>query len=311
MKHPPYHLRPNKAVDRLLLLEAIRLLERVEDLSEYTYYGFGGPYLEEFRLLYEFCPQVKMVSIEADNETYKRQEFHLPCGSLKLMKADFRSFLSQYDPDDQKSVFWLDYTGLEFSAFDDFMLLIGRVASNSVVKISLRAEPTDYIERSEEFRAKFDAVMPDSSADPPRRFKDFTVLVQSMVRVAAQRVLPSGMEHTFQPISSFYYSDGTGMLTVTGIVCRHEETKRFRNIFRKWPFANLNWRSPKRIDVPILSTKERLYLAKLLPCDRDAGNRLMKALGYLVDANRSSSVAKMRQYADFHRYFPYFVRAIP
>ena len=64
MKQPPYHLRPNKAVDRLALVEAIKRLGRMGDLSEYTYYGLGGPYLEDFRLLYELCPEIKMVSIE-------------------------------------------------------------------------------------------------------------------------------------------------------------------------------------------------------------------------------------------------------
>lgn len=312
MRHPPYHLRPNKAVDRFLFIEVMKILQqKFADLSEYTYYGFGGPYLEEFRLLYENCPRIRMFSIEKDNETYKRQGFHLPCGSLTLLKEHFTSFLAQYDPKDEKSVFWLDYTGLEYDAFENFMVLVRKVAPNSIIKVTLRAEPQDYIDKGDEFRAKFELVMPGPLEDPPIRFNHFATLVQNMVRVAAQRSLPSGMPHIFQPISSFYYSDGNGMATVTGIVCLRTDAAAFRNLYRTWPYANLQWRTPKRIDVPILSTKERLHLAKHLPCVGTARRKFVNVLGYLIDKDRPSSEVKMKQYADFHRYFPYFVRAVP
>ena len=88
MKHPAYHLRPNKAAERFAFIEAIRRLERLSEsgLADYTYHGLGGPYLEDFRLLYEFCPDIDMVSIESNDETYKRQRFHRPSSKVKLGK---------------------------------------------------------------------------------------------------------------------------------------------------------------------------------------------------------------------------------
>jgi hypothetical protein len=311
MKHPPYHLRPNKAVDRFMLIEAIRKLELIGDLSEYTYYGFGGPYLEEFRLLYEFCPEIGMVSIEEDGDTLKRQKFHLPCGTLRLERAQFKSFLAQYDSKDEKSIFWLDYTRLDFGAFEDFQVLLEKVAANSVIKVTLRADPGDYIDKADDFRAQFGALMQDPSADPPRDSEQFADFVQDMLQVAAQQVLPAAVEMTFQPLTSFCYADGVSMFTLTGIVCQRAEQKAIRSHFKSWPFASLNWGRPKRIDVPFLSTKERLHLQKHLPCERNTGQRLLKVLGYAIDANNRKSAVKLKQYADFHRYFPYFVKAIP
>jgi hypothetical protein len=313
MRHPPYHLRPNKAVDRLALVEAVRRLEKLDDLVNYTYYGFGGPYLEDFRLLYDLCPGVAMVSIERDEETYKRQEFHRPCGSdtLRLETMEFGSFLAQYEAQDRKSIFWLDYTGLEYCQFEDFMTLLGKVAAGSMVKITLRAEPQDYIDRSEEFRRRFEAVMPDPSADPPVRFRDFATLLQGMLQVAAQNALPGAFPLMFQPVSSFCYSDGTGILTLTGLVCRRDEEARVRKAFQGWQFANLNWTRPRRVDVPVLSTKERLHLQSRLPCSRGAGRTLRQALGYLIDDDQRSTESKLKQYAEFHRYSPYFIRAVP
>ena len=319
MKHPPYHLRPNKAVDRLSLVEAIRRLERLTSLAECTYYGLGGPYLEDFRLIYELCPEVKMVSIEENEDTYRRQEFHLPCGTLRLEKAQFKTFLARYEPNDEKCIFWLDYADLDYGKFEDFMVLLGKVPENSMVKITLRAEPSDFLDKqsevpgsgAERFRRQFGAVMPDSAAAPPRCFRDFACLLQDMVQVAAQKTLPSAVHLMFQPVSSFYYSDGTGMFTLTGVVCRRDAVAETKKAFQDLHFSNLTWGKPKLIDVPVLSTKERLHLQKLLPCRSGAGRTLRQALGYLVDEDTARTEAKLKQYADFHRYYPYFMKAVP
>jgi hypothetical protein len=312
VRHPAYQLRPNKAVDRLTLVDAIRRLSKLTDLSEYTYFGLGGPYLEDFRLLYEFHPEMRMVSIEEDPETYKRQRFHRPCGvpNLVLKRTDSRSFLAHYEAGNQKSIFWLDYTGLEYPHFEEFAMLLGKVASKSMVKITLRAEPKDYLRKGNEFREKFGALMPNRSYDPPRVAAGFAQLVQQMVRITSEDALPSAMPLMFIPVSSFYYSDGTGMFTLTGLVWPRSEEWALRNCFRDWEFANLHWARPRRIDVPMLSTKERLHLQHRLPRS-NAGRSLRRALGYLIDEDVRSTEFKLGQYAQFHRHFPYFMKAIP
>ena len=119
------------------------------------------------------------------------------------------------------------------------------------------------------------------------------------------------MDIIFQPISSFYYSDGTPMFTLTGVLCHDEDRPGFRELYADWRFRNLDWGHPKKIDIPILSTKERLHLQEYLPCSDDPGNTLVKALGYQVDDSKRKSAEKMAQYEDFHRYYPYFVKAVP
>ena len=146
MSSPPYHLRPNKAADRFAFMEAINRLSRTSDrgLQEYTYHGLGGPYLEDFRLLYEFCPDIKMVSFEIKEEIYNRQRFHRPNINLKLKHENIMSFIDRYNPRDAKSIFWLDYTDLEYGNFLDFMALLGVVTEFSMIKITLRADPRDF-----------------------------------------------------------------------------------------------------------------------------------------------------------------------
>lgn len=321
MKHPPYPLRANKAVDRFMLIEIIKRLEKLCEISDYTYYSLGGPYLEDFRLLYDFCPDVGMVSIEEDAETFKRQIFHLPCASVKLILSNLKSFLADYEAMDRKSIFWLDYTRLTYGAFEDFMVLMGKVADYSVIKITLRAEPSDFWDsdadpakdklKREKFQATFAAVLPKPSTEPPKDFEPLAALLQEMLQIAAQQALSTGMGRALQPLSSFCYADGVGMFTLTGMVVPDGSHAEVRKCFKQWRFRNLNWGKPRKIDVPFLSTKERLRLQEFLPCDRLPGKALLKALGYVVDEGHVKSIAKLSQYAEFHRYYPYLVRAIP
>jgi hypothetical protein len=318
MSHPPYPLRLNKAIDRFILIDEIRKLEKLSgiSLSEYTYYGLGGPHLEEFRILSELLPELAIVSIESDTETFKRQKFHRPCKTLRLEQADMKSFLINYDPKDEKSLFWLDFTKLQLGAFEDFQIALGKVAANSLIKITLPAMPQDYngvdldgYHKAEKFIQEFGAFMPDPTVPPPLFVKDFVKLLQDMVQIAAQKILPANLDTTFQPLTSFHYADGANMFTLTGIVCKRADLKSIRRLFKGWRFANLNWSQPKEIDIPFLSTKERLHLQKYLPVKKNTGRILMKILGYKID--RQKSINMMKQYADFYRYYPYFMKAEP
>ena len=49
-RHPPYHLRPNKAIDRFLLVDLLRHVP-YEERKRYEYIGLGGPFLEDFKIM--------------------------------------------------------------------------------------------------------------------------------------------------------------------------------------------------------------------------------------------------------------------
>ncbi|WP_407928292.1 O-methyltransferase, partial [Collimonas silvisoli] len=48
----PYHLRQNKAVDRQLFVDLLTKLNRYKAIGDYSYVSFGGPYLEDFKLVH-------------------------------------------------------------------------------------------------------------------------------------------------------------------------------------------------------------------------------------------------------------------
>lgn len=322
MSGPPYHLRKNKAADRLTFIDAIGYLQKLNpESTEYTYYGFGGSYLEDMRVIYEFHPEIELVSIEKDPEVFERQDFHRPCNKIRLENVDMGKIIDEAELDDKICIVWLDYTKLEYPFFEQFGLVINQVASGSMVKITLRADPRDYFriyngesngkpkdKKIEKFLKKFENILPDT--DIPWRYGDFAYYVQKMVRITAQRAL-EGTSFTYCPISSFYYSDGTWMLTVTGVVWPTEDKSKVETTFAGWKFPNLSWEEPRWINIPDLSTKERLFLQRFLPCEGDSGAFLREKLGHPIGGDNQTTEEALEQYAIFHRYFPYFLRGTP
>jgi hypothetical protein len=324
VKHPPYHLRPNKAIDRFLLVEILSILGAKD--GRYRYYGLGGPFLEEFRLIGQHFEGLPMTSLEANLQTFRRQTFHRCAKNLTLRNETLQSFLVTY-PGDERAVFWLDYTDLQPAWIQEFQTLLDRVGDDSVVKITLRASlddlPDDLLGRIPEFsadigelcdrylvdfKAKYDAVLPPTITYGQLRRGLFPELLQDVLQIAAQRALPAGCGRTFQILHSCFYSDHTQMYSLTGVVCRDAAARDYRSRFASWRLRNLRWAKPKRIDVPILSVKERIFLERHLPAKSATGKGLRRSLGYNIDDGVPASHRQLQQYATFFRYYPYFAR---
>jgi hypothetical protein len=324
MKHPAYHLRLNKAVDRFLFVETLRILGEKFPHSEYTYYGFGGPFLEDCRLLHEYCPDISLVSIEHDNDTYQRQKFHKFTSTLKLVKKDFKDFLTAFQPT-HKQIFWLDYVDMEPNRFGEFMEVLGKVADRSVVRITFKAQvdgnpfleenPGDEKKRAflERFESRYATLIPYPLEETFfSRPSNLVSLVQQMVRVQAEQALPPNAEGSvFQPLSTSHYTDGTHMLSVTGIVCPQGEVFAIRDMFKDWRFANLDWHQPYEINVPVFSVKERLFIEKHLPLSKIGKKKsLAHAIKYSIVESGENWEDRLGDYAEIHRYCPAFAKIV-
>ena len=326
MKHPPYHLRPNKAVDRFLLLEIIQRLEDRCCLSKHTYFGFGGPFLDDFRLVCERYPLMRCVSIEENVDTYRRQRFHRNTKNLKLVHSDVRSYLRQELPSGVPCIFWLDYTNLEPARLTEFMELLGLVGPPSIVKVTVRAQVDDVTlgaanrlltERNatdyrrdwlDGFQRRYDEFLSREVLPSDLRLPEHATLVQSMFEIAAQKTLPAAAGTVFQLVHSCRYADGPQMLSLTGIVCEGTDRSGLVELFRGWRHANVDWGAPAHIDVPVLSLKERLALERHLPLKTNTGKALQRSIGYTIDQSGASSLRKLQQYAEFHRLYPLYAR---
>ena len=327
MKDQSNLLRPNRAVDRLLLIETIKRLEQFRNINDYTLHAVGGPYLEDFRTFYEHFENLRMISFEENDEICKRQRFHLPYRNLNIYPIDFFDYLNGDDWTDEKGIFWLEFQDLELRNFEYFEMMLKRAATESIVKVTSKADPSDYdackrcigagcscgddITIQREFNTKFGSLMPNSGATPSSRPGRFAELIQRMWKNAAQRAFSSESDMVFQPLSSFYYADNDQMFTLTGVLCSSTVAEVYREKFRNWRFANWDWSEPKKIEMPVLSTKEQLKLEPKLPCHSPVGETLSNELGYLIAPNKSTAVAQLESYAIFNPFYNSVVKRVP
>jgi|GEM_PF-792685 len=342
---PPYHLRHNKAVDRFLLVELLKRLDRVEhDFTENACYcGFGGPYLEDIRLIHENFPKMRLCSVEIDQSVLDRQKFLAPCKGIELIPGDYKSIFDKHsDIFDSNAVVWLDYIGFEPRVIEDFTTTINTFQRTSVLRVTVEADYEKYKRKKykgdsksnpfDKFRENFGDFFPASMDNEPKDDNEFVGLVREILLKAAYQVLPTSSGSAFVPIMSTFYSDSTIMYSLTGIVyvtknplSLAEVRDRVNSSLSQWDFANelkCEDKTPIIIDLPYLTTKERLHLQKFLPCNEkdDPGEILFKELKYAIttkletqtqNENDEQTKNLLRSYAKFYRYYPYVIRGNP
>ncbi len=326
-----YHLRENKAIERNLFIEVLARVARVANVSDYTYIGFGGPFLEDFKALHSTLRISKMISIESDKNVCTRQAFNKPAAFIQLENVASGEFLRTHEFVGGNIV-WLDYTAPKdlYVQLSEFQTLVGKLGRFDVAKITLNANPSAlggqskgvalHEERRQELakrlgdHCKFE--LSDEDVLPKNYPSTLLKAVHSCLGNLAARI----SREYFQPLSAFVYKDGGHqMLTVTGIVLNANDDQDKIDFLEKsridhWPFRNLHWDAPTEISVPALSAKERLALDNALPLDAgvDAGECLSEQLGYCPSdqENIPSTKSLLANYAKFYRAYPMFSRVI-
>lgn len=328
MKHPAYNLKTNKSVDRLLFVDILRKLD--PECKDYTYYSLGGPFLEDLRVMDHFFPEMKLVSLESNEQTYKRQNFNKFSSRIELRHQGISEFIiNEYNPE-SKSVFWLDYTDLKLERLTEFQSLLSKVIINSVVRITLNAAPSidlssiknrvsedifnqiknNYIQELNDRYDKFLDTEIDQSVI--RKGENFATMVQGLVRMAASKELEViGNNTIYLPLQSVYYTDTTRMLSVTGIVCKREDVENIKNKVKNCRFINTDWNKPHELNIPALTLKERLHLEAYLPVKmgEDAGQILYNNLNYKINDTERKTIEQLTHYAECQRDYPTFIRA--
>jgi hypothetical protein len=322
-----YHLRENKAIERGLFIELLARVGRVKNISDYTYIGFGGPFLEDFKALHAALRITKMISIEMDPNVCRRQAFNSPADFIQIKNCKSNDFLTTHEFDNH-SIVWLDYTtprGL-YGQLSEFRHLVSKLGKFDVAKITLNVNPdclggtktpVDRLEKLKNRLGDFGWSNLDVDDVLPKKYPS-TILKSIHSALSSLSTRTSG--DYFQILSAFVYQDGGhAMLTVTGIVldAKNDSDKTAfleKSRIAHWPFKNLDWSMPIVISVPALSTKERITLDTALPIDplSDVGEILVRKLGYCPSEIGEEDGTKqlLANYSLFYRAYPHFSRVV-
>jgi hypothetical protein len=316
----PYQLRPNKAVERLVFLELLSYLEAPLAISSaYDYVGFGGPQMEDFRLMHELFPEMKMRSIEREPAVLKRQKFNGPHTNVACKLQTSGEFVLHVS-DRRRLIVWLDYTdpSERTQQIEEFQSLVRGVRNLSIAKITLNAAPSTLggspgeaglqAKRLAAFLSEFARFFPNGLEEEAVNNDQFPSTLLSVVDYAAREALSGRRDWRFQPLTSATYADGQQMLTVTGIVGPRTEIANVLAVSKlaPWDFSRLTWSDPVRIDVPDLTLKERIVINQNLPRLTSQIPALQKRLGIWVDSTAAKSEARLRNYVLFQRHYPYW-----
>ncbi len=315
----PYHLRLNKAVEREIFLGLLTALSPCLDLREYRYIGMGGPFLEDYRALHARLGIRDMVCVEMDENTHQRQQFNAPVGGIQFELSSIEDYLKKTQVDEKPSIVWLDYTSPDSlrEQMDTFLDLMLAVAPRSIVKLTLNANASsldaqEHLTGDAMFEARLGALqgalgeLLAADAKPEEiSYRGYgRVLVRSLAHALENRLGGTGV--TFLGVGAFRYSDGQPMVTVTGVSLDTDDVESFvdETQITRWPFYQEAWHSLQTIDLPVLSTKERLELQRAMNTGDEPGLEFSLPVGRLLKKPKEM----LESFATYYRMTPSFAK---
>jgi len=328
----PYHQRQNKGVDRLVFIDLLTKINRARPIGDYRYISFGGPYLEDFKLIHSQFGNDDLISIENDPIALGRQSFNRPLNCIQCKGLDSAAFVDNYEAE-KNSIIWLDYADPKKTAeqINEFQALLSKLMSYDILKITLNANPGAlradgmYTNgkretkeecqnmRLEKLKQRLGDHLPPSTTAVDMTKDGLPEVLSRAIEHAANSVMSSRRltKEIFQPLLSFVYSDSDHqMLTITGIILPKGSKGNFlreTNISR-WKLAATKWGEVKRIMVPALTAREKLFIDQCLP--KSSGKQIQGKLKFLFDKQPAISVNIIDSYRMFYRHYPNFQRVL-
>jgi hypothetical protein len=317
----PYNLRQNKAIERGLFVDLLSRIGRCRNISNYTYIGFGGPFMEDFKLLHNEIKISKMISLEVEKNVLARQKFNLPLACIELRNKRSGDFLVSHEFSGSNIV-WFDYAIPKDlpTQLAEVESLVSKLSAGDIVKITLNAnsstlgEPSSNTDDLLEHRAKIAQerlvtyAPPNIDADSVKSNTYPTLLLRAL-----ENSMKAGLSGTsnlvLQPLTAFIYADGQQMLTATAIILKKGHRKDFilKSRLYAWDYQCLDWKKPISISIPDLSLKERFQIESLLP--GATPEDIQAKLGYFI-GNKRDALALMENFVRYYRLSPSYTRVV-
>jgi len=307
----PYRLRPNKAVDRELFLSLLMRLAPKLALEKYHYVGLGGPFLEDFRLIHGRVGIAKMTCIETEEQVHKRQLFNRPIASIECVHKSLEDYLDETNLD-SPAIIWFDYTepkGIT-SQIERFARTIGTVPIGSVLRITLNANPSslgrpdgnlseaELMEwRLQAFQRRLGALFPNGLIADGMKQENFGKSLLHALKLAVEKEVLSFRDRRIVWALATHYADGQAMVTAALVVCQNDD-KTIEEVVKAWEF-HATTDAPHRVDLPALSTLERLTM--------ESSDDAQAKMGFeLPTSNMGENPFDV--FKKFYRIYPHFSR---
>jgi hypothetical protein len=299
-----YSMRPAKNVERKLIVETMRRLERLTPVSAMRYVGMGSLYFADFSLFHRRLGIEEMHSIENATVEGTKERFRANAPYGTQLHFNHTSQALPNLPWDRPALVWLDYDGkLTGEVLTDLEIVVAKCIAPTLIIVSVNVDPglpegrfSQFVENvSEELLP--DNVRTDSDlagwrmADASR-----TVMSVLMNDILSNRNGVLEDQLLAPQIFNLRYRDGAKMLTLGWLVYA-QSLQVDVDACDLWalPFINAGDEGYE-ITVPMLTLRETLLLDAQMPSgtaavpgipksDVEAYMRLYRYLPSFVDAD--------------------------
>jgi hypothetical protein len=307
-----YSLRLAKNVERKLMVECLRGIQRRFDLASYRYVGMGSMWFTDFILFHKAFGLREMFSIENKEDYVPRAKYNAPFSCIRVEKGDTTHVLPDLRLDDgPPSLIWLDYDQDLTSApiFADLPILCESLPSGSVVMITLNAHPNQLsklapggvqIPRTEVLASYLDLSETEIPPEGSTKNGFAPFLSQALFdRIESLTIRNSGGLHQFYPIFNYWYRDNAPMITVGGMIANDVDAALLAACDLPTNVEFARGREQLVISIPNLTTREKFALDRTLPCD-------VAPNASAVDTEFPLSAEEISGYHQFYRFYPLF-----
>ena len=309
-----YSLRPAKAAERQMLVEALARLDPLdpdERLDTSRYVGMGSIYFRDFQLVHRRLGIDDMISIE--NElAEERVRFNLPLSCIRPMMGTVSEALSEIDLEDKRHVLWLDYESrITPDMLADIDVVVSRCRPGSVLIVTVNADRIQGAASRRKWLDQWERTFIEPT--DPRERDEYALLSYRVLKMRIGDALAARNAGVAQPEQrvefrqAFHmvYADGARMLTVGGALIAESDSQRWDECgIESLDFVRANDNpddNPYEIEIPRLTRREVHHLLKAVPQTHgDIGEAAEKAGIPIDDA---------RHFATLYRYAPLFVEA--
>jgi len=315
-----YALRPGKATERKMLIDAFRMLHPFGPLSNYKYIGFGSTSFIDFRLVHKELGVHRLRSIEKNSNFKARFEFNKPFTCLKLSFGNSHDVLPDLDWSNP-TILWLDYeVGLTRNVLADLATFANKAQIGSVLTVTLNVEQLGAARAVEDEEAEEEAkkdeikalqsvvgadhLPQDVAIGDFRKWGKADVYVRLLDMQLAAFIQDANELDGIRPVTTFcerfvyfQYADNAKMATVAWVLRDVGVTgDAVINGLKSLDFYRGKETEAFRIEPPVFTHKELLHLEAQVP-----RKRKLQLDG--VDP------IDLENYARIYKYFPAYVEA--
>lgn len=303
-----FSVRPNKSIERKLMLECFLLLASEFPIRSYQYIGFGSFWFTDFLLFHKRLGIRRMTSIERPKYA-SRAEFNSPLKCIGVVSGESTLVL----PDlrfQRNSLMWLDYDkGLDGPWRDDAEIVLEQMEPGGIFAVTVNGgkwqvtnqtdDDDDPITKIEALERLVGDLVPTGTANTGITVSSFPVIVGDILTSCFRRIVRrADPDLEFKPLFNFCYADNATMVTVGGMVVDADSRNRLKqcDLMSK---AFLTGPTQCKIDAPPLTLKEKQVLDRKLP-----KATLLRDQELPMKLRNGLKMTEVHGYQHFYQYYP-------